>query len=472
MLLVCLLVLPNPVWAEELTLAKERELGERAVQQVLAQVKLVTDPDCVSYVRDLGEKLAKKLDDQRFNFKFYLAEPAEMNAMALPGGYVFMYRGLITKLETEDELAGVMAHEMAHVHYRHIAERMKQASPLSLAALAGMVAGVALGALAGAPEIGQAVAMGAVAGAQSAFLSFSREDELQADYFGYKLMTSLGYKGEDMARTFIRMWQMERTMYASPPAYLLTHPTSPRRMEAIQNMARRHQTLVIPTDNHRFWRVRTRLVALYDDEESATNRFRGELQEKPNNPYALYGLGLVSMRTSNYKTALNSLQKLTSIWKDDSSIKRDMGVCYLRMGEPEKAQGLLNESLAADPGDQETLLALGQSLTQQRRYDEAVFTLRRLVDKNPDLPQAHYDLGVALGHMGRTGEASLHLGLGFLGHKDYKMARYHLDRAVRGLGDKPELQKQATEALEKLSAAEKQRDQKKQKKQPKDSGAG
>ena len=469
LILVCLLIMPQQVWAASLTLEEERKLGEKALQEVLGEITLINDPDCVSYLRNLGDKMVKTLDDRRFEFKFYLAESNELNAFALPAGYIFMYRGLITKMENEGELVGVMAHEMSHVHYRHIAKRMDKSGTITAAAMAGIIAGVLLGALAGSPAVGQAVAMGSMAGAQTAALAFSREDETEADFGGYTLMTSMGYDGEDMARTFMRMWKMQRTMYATPPPYLLTHPTSPERMDAIQNMVLRHKKPVKPTDNHRFFRVRTRLIALYSNEDGALNHFMGKLRMDRRDPYALYGLALVRMRTGHYQRALRSLDPLSEIWTEDASVKRDMGICYLNLGEHEKAQTLLQEALAADPGDQQTLLSLGQSLTRQNRLDEAVFTLRRLLEKNPDLPQAHYDLGVALGKMGREAEASLQLGLSFKEQKNYKMARYHLEQAVRSLRDQPELMRQANQELKSIDEEEKRIREKKKKEQQKGS---
>ena len=228
-------------------------------------------------------------------------------------------------------------------------------------------------------------------------------------------------------------------------------------------MAYRDHLTAKPQDNHRFLRVRTRLTALYENEDAAGSRFRNELRQNPRDPYALYGMGLVSLRTGDYRMALKSMHRLAGIWTDDSSITRDMGICYLHLGQQQKAQELLNEALNSNPGDQQTLLALGQSLTQENHLDEAIFTLRRLLNKNPDLPQAHYDLGVALGKSGRTAEASLHLGLAFKGRKNLKMARYHLDQAARTLGDQPKLQNQAIKLLNEMDEEKKKREGKKKK---------
>ncbi len=103
-------------------------------------------------------------------------------------------------------------------------------------------------------------------------LAFSREDEIQADYGAYKVLSAAGYHPKDMEKTFRRMWRNQRTTAPDVPTYLLTHPTSPQRMEAIQNLVRRHPASSSKYDNSNFLRIRARLIALYDPiDEPKTN---------------------------------------------------------------------------------------------------------------------------------------------------------------------------------------------------------
>jgi predicted Zn-dependent protease len=464
-LLILLLALPLNAQAE-FTMEEERKLGEEAFREVKKQIPLVKDPDCLNYLRKLGSMMEQKLDDHRFKFKFYLADQGEVNAFALPDAYIFMFRGLITIMESEGELAAVIAHEMSHVHFRHIASRIEKQAKLGGLAMAGLLTGLVLGAVAGSAALSQAASFGTVAGVTQASLAYSRDDEMQADFQGYKLLTSLGYDPEQMAITFNRLWRMERTHYGSAPAYLLSHPTSSSRMEFVRNMVRKNKTRITRTDNSEFNRIKTRLIALYRNEDSAEQYFKNMIRARNDLANGLYGLALIKMRMGRYQTALNALKRITGPAAEQAWFKRDMGVCYLGLGKNEKAQDLLNQALALDPSDQMTLLSLGQSLTRQNRLDEAAFTLKRLLSMNDELPQAHYDLGVALGKMGRTGEASLHLGLAFKGQNNLKMARYHLDRAVRSLEGNPELKAQAQKILTKMDEAEEEKDKKPEKKKP------
>ena len=126
---LCLLTAAfSPAWADDLTLDEERKIGEEAFLEITASLPLVEDPDCVAYMRYLGAKLAKEFTDNPFTFRFYIADVSEFNALALPGGWMIFFRGLITTLKSEGELAGgggprdvprvLPAHQQAHPEIR------------------------------------------------------------------------------------------------------------------------------------------------------------------------------------------------------------------------------------------------------------------------------------------------------------------------------------------------------------------
>ena len=453
---LCLLAAAFPAAAaDDLTLEEERKIGEEAFKEITATVSLVEDPDCVAFITDLGDRLAKEFPDCPFTFRFYIADVSEFNALALPGGWMIFFRGLITTLKSEGELAGIMGHEMSHVYYRHINERIKKSGPVTVATVAGMLAGILLATLGGSPELGQAVSLGSMAGGAQQQLAFSREDEKQADYGGYKAMTAAGYDPNEMAQTFAYMWRQQRYTTGEQPQYLLTHPTSQARLEALENLVRRHPPRAKPYDNTRFLVVRARLIALYEAEDRALSTFENSLTENPSDPYALYGMSLVEMRRSRFKEALSYLDRLDSQWKDKPVLMRAKGECNLLLGRYDQAVNLLERTLALKPDNQLAMLYLGQALLQKDDLQRASVVLGRLVEDHPGDAQAQYDLGVALGKMGNTAEASLHLGLSFKLRGNQRTALYHLKRAEKELAGRPELSKQAKKAIEEIEEYQK-----------------
>ncbi|MBU4564562.1 MAG: M48 family metalloprotease [Desulfarculus sp.] len=468
-LLLCLAMLGGllpPPAAALISLEEERKLGEEAYDQVMASIPLVDDPDIVDYVRGLAKRLEAYVPDKPFPFHIYVADVGVMNAFAIPGGYIFMYRGMITTLESEAELAGVLAHEMGHVWRRHLAHRMEKSTPTNIATLAGLLAGIILGG-AVSPALGQAVTMGSVAGGVQQQLAFSREDEQEADWAAFKTMTAAGYPPQEMERSFQRIWKMENYMGGNTPVYLRTHPTGPQRMEAMANMARTWQGKALHYDNSEFLRIQTRLIALYDPEPQAEKVLNNRRLSDPNSPYPIYGLGLLNMRRHRYESALQFLERLGQLWPNNIYQIRAQGICLLMMGQDAKAEALLKRSMEMKPGDTDTMLALGQAYQRQGRLNDSAEVLRKLVAKDPENHAALYELGVSLGRLGQVGEASLYLGLAFIQRQNYRSAQYHLNRAVKNLADKPELQAKAQKALEQMDdrARHKQKRQAKEEEQ-------
>jgi predicted Zn-dependent protease len=452
-----------------LTLEEEREIGRKAMQEVRAEIPLIEDPDILAYIRGLGAKLAKTLDDNPWEFKFYVADLDEMNAFALPGGWLVFFRGMITSMDSEGELAGIMGHEMSHVYFRHISSRIKRSGPVTAATLAGMVAGMILGGLAGVPQLGQAITLGSMAGGAQKQLQFSRDDERQADYGGYKIMSKAGYPPTEMEKSFQRIYREQRNTSPDVPSYLLTHPTSPERMETLQNLVRRHPTKNIVYDNSEFLRIRTRLIALYDAEDTAQRKLLNQAKSKDpeERDLASYGLGLLEMRRSQFGRALKNLQLVGGKWADSPSVIRAQAICLLRLGRFDESQNLLARVVTRNPKDQEALIYLGQAYLQKEQPGQAKSYFQRVLELNPESEQAQYDLGVALGRLGQTAEASLYLGLAFKSRRNYKAARYHLERAVKGLAGQPALEAKARKALSSLDEI----DQKKKRK-PSQEGQG
>ena len=431
-----------------ITLEEERKLGREAYEEVILEVPLITDPDTLGYVRGIGDRLVAELSDNPFDFIFNVADSEELNAFAIPGGYVFFYRGMITALDSEAELAGIMGHEISHVSHRHLAHRMENTAPLTAAMLAGMLSGILLGAVAKTPALGSALTFGSMAGGIQGHLAFSREDEEQADFSGFKLMTGLGYSGQEMSTSFARIWKMERMMGGDEiPNYLRTHPASPERMERMEDMARRNPLKPKPYDNTQFQVIKTRLIALYGNEDIAETAFLRGRRENPLDPFPLYGLGLLEGRRNRFEQALAFFKATEAKWPGKPFLQRAEANAYLRLGDPAKAQGLLRQALLSQPDDTVALNLLGTAYLQQDQLPEARGVYEHLCKLNPQDDEAMYNLGLTLGKMGRVNQASLYLGLAFLQRNNERSSRYHLGKAAQAADLTLEEHQRAEEAL-------------------------
>jgi predicted Zn-dependent protease len=231
----------NPVTGQrELVLvspAQEAAQGRQAAEQVAAQIGLVDDPQLSGYVQALGERLARHSPRRDVAYRFAVADMAEPNAFALPGGYIYVSRGLLAIANSEDELANVIGHEIAHVAARHSAQRQTRAVGVGLLSVLGTVAAGALGG-AGAAQV--AAQVGQVAGA-GLIASYGRDQEREADAVGQQLSAAAGFDPMAMASFLSTLEQHSRLRAEGQerrPSFLDSHPMTAERAQATAERAR------------------------------------------------------------------------------------------------------------------------------------------------------------------------------------------------------------------------------------------
>ena len=207
---------------------REAEMGRKLALRVAREMPLVADEAVQARVRSIGERLAAVCDRKELPYHFAAVEGKDVNAFSLPGGYVFVNDGLIKKTGNDDELAAVLAHEIAHVAARHAIKRYESSLGLQLLQLAGLVA-----------RQGQATAGVSIA-AQAAQLAYARDDELEADRLGVKYMKAAGFDPKAMLSFLQTLHHVEedRVGYMPRgiirPQYALTHPFVPDRIRGVK----------------------------------------------------------------------------------------------------------------------------------------------------------------------------------------------------------------------------------------------
>ena len=240
----------NPVTgrAERSVLDEQSEIteGRKAHQQVLAEYGALANPRLQAYVNDIGQRLAKQSHRSNLQWTFTVLDSPEINAFALPGGYVYITRGIMAYLDSEAELAGVIGHEIGHVTARHSAQRATSQQNAGIGVLAATVLGVVLesagvgGAAQTASQIGQGVAAGRLA-------SYSREQETQADQLGAEYLSRNRYNPRNMVDVIQVLKNQERFAAdqsraegrAAPTggSWLASHPSNDKRLADIQQVA-------------------------------------------------------------------------------------------------------------------------------------------------------------------------------------------------------------------------------------------
>src|SRR5687767_963877 len=233
------------------------QIGREAAAEVRQQYPLITDDRIDDYLDRLGDRLVDasppELKKPVFEYSFTPVNLSDINAFALPGGPMFVNRGMIEAASQEAEVAGVMAHELAHVLLRHGTANATKAQGFQIGALAGAIAGAVIGG-----GLGQVISQGSQFGLGTWLMKYSREYEKQADLVGAQIMARAGYDPRDLARMFETIAKQGG---GSPPQWLSSHPNPGNRTQYITAEAAQLRIGPRPSDSG-FQQARSRFASL------------------------------------------------------------------------------------------------------------------------------------------------------------------------------------------------------------------
>src|SRR5215510_1160331 len=206
------------------------KLGREAAAQAQQQLPLLRDEEIESYVNEVGQRIVSAIpaefQHRQFRYTFQVVNAGEINAFALPGGPMFVNRGMIEAAKTEGEMAGVMGHEISHVALRHATAQATEAQKFQIGSVLGQIAGGVIGG-----GLGDVIGMGSQIGFGAGALKYSRKYESQADILGAQLIARIGYDPRDLANMF-------RTIQGQGgrggPEWLSSHPDPGKRYERIE----------------------------------------------------------------------------------------------------------------------------------------------------------------------------------------------------------------------------------------------
>ena len=209
---------------------KDKELGKETAMQVEAAMGIYQDTQPTQYVSNIGERLVKVNADPTFDYRFGIVDQYIPNAFALPGGYVYVSRGILALTNNEDELAGIVGHEIIHVSRRHSARQMAKARVPGLLALPGAVVGGMVSESLGNLMLAPVAVMG---GAYLA--SHSRQDEFESDQLGQLLAAQAGYDPSALAAILNRLNAFTEAYTGKKriPGFFDTHPSTPDRVDRV-----------------------------------------------------------------------------------------------------------------------------------------------------------------------------------------------------------------------------------------------
>jgi len=364
---------------------EEQTLGRAIMRDVYADPRYLDDPEIESYLNQLGYKLVSVSTRNQREFTFFVVSDPSINAFAMPGGNIGVHTGLLLAAQSESELAGVVAHEIAHVTQDHIARMVASQSQSYWPTMAALA--LALLASRSNPNVaGAAIATTQAYSIQNQ-LNYSRDYEREADRLGYDMLNRSGYDVRGMSGFFSRLQRANRFYDTSAPAYLRTHPLTTDR---IADMESRSETAPYQQveDSLDFQLVRARLRAQEDSPQDAVLAARKVLDEKRYNSEtaARYGLVTALIRARQFKDAEAEAQKLPSGKTGSPMIQLLIARTALAAGNQMLALQRYQTGSQAYPGYRplqygyiSALLAAGRSSDAQTQVDRqlALYPLDR-----------------------------------------------------------------------------------------------
>lgn len=290
---------------------QERVLGQKWLRLYRSQVPTSSDPLIIDYLEQLLARLANhsQLEDQRL--ELVLVQNNTLNAFAVPGGIIGVHTGLLSYAQTENQLAAVLSHELAHLSQRHYARQLEQQKNMSIPLYAGLLASLVLLATSGSNSDAGLAAMATTQGlAIDSQLRFSRQNEQEADRIGMQTMIQAGldpYAASDMFEQMLRGVRYGRR----PPEFLLTHPVTENRIADARNRAMQYPKKKYE-DSLEFQLMRARIrVRSEETPQLAVKRLKGEVEGDSEFPDASrYGLTLAYMDAQQFAEARASLKPL------------------------------------------------------------------------------------------------------------------------------------------------------------------
>ncbi|MCD4720802.1 MAG: M48 family metalloprotease [Desulfobacula sp.] len=448
-----------------ISIPEEKKIAKKFMKMIQERQMLLKDPIANHMVTRVGNHILSFLPPQPFDYSFYIVDDDVFNAFASPAANIFAYRGLITALDSIDELAGIIGHEIAHAASRHVSESIDRSKLIGIGSLAGMLAGAIIGSKSGG-DAGVTVITGSMAIGQTAMLAFTRENETEADEKGIMFLKKSCFAPEGLLSGLMKIRASDYRGVEGIPDYVKTHPGTSQRIAHVETILSGY----IPSANKakcdedfRFDMVKYRLLGLYAEIEPAFHQLTIELNNNPSNAIAAdaaaihYGMGLIYARKFMGKKAISHLKKALSINIFDPMILLEMGRIYLLNGEPEKALNVLN-GIEMDPVM--GLMAIfhqANAHLELRSLSKAKKRFNTVINKAPFLyPKAYFNLAKIMSLEKKQDLSHYYLGIYYSEINNKKTAIVHLNKALDQLKDEIKIKKtkELLDRLKKQSASD------------------
>lgn len=383
-----------------LSVNQELAMGDFYVRQLRASAPLVNDPLLNDYINQLGQRLVTHAWSVKTPFHFFLVSNDELNAFAFFGGNVVLHSALFRYTENESQLASVLAHEISHVTQRHLARAMEEQQRNAPLTWVGALGSILL-AMAN-PQAGMAALSGTLAGAQQGVISFTQQNEQEADRIGIQVLQRAGFDPQAMPN-FLQKLADQSRFASKPPEILLTHPLPDSRLADARNRANQMKPVVVQSSQD-FYMAKVRVLGMYSTGKNQLSDDLLETLSKGNTreqTAAQYGKAVQFLQAKSYDNARRIIAPLlaaqpNNVWYLDIMTDIDIG-----LKQPQRAIAMLEKAKSTSPVVQ---LNLANAYVEAKQPASASKILYRYTWAHKDDPNGWDLLAQASGDQGLTDE--------------------------------------------------------------------
>lgn len=419
-----------------LSKSDEARFGRQIMAQIRTSGQVIEDPLVTEYVNEIGHQIAAQSNDAGQNFEFFVINDPRINAFALPGGYIGVHSGLLEATRNEDELAGVLAHEVAHVTQRHIARAVHANQRQSLLTTALLLGALVAGVAGGSPDVAQAGIAVAQGTAIQQQINFTRSNEYEADRIGISALSDAGYDPHGMASFFEVMSRLQpATMEMRAPEFLRTHPVTTARIAEARTRAQEYpRTHSDDSTNYGVTRARL-IVAEYETAAEAVAYYEQRGYKKQSN-IERYGRAVAYQRAGRYEDAHRIFKSLVE--DDQKVIAYHIGVGETLIDLDQYFSGgtAFDDAIELFPRNVPLVIKYGEVLLRLGKAEKAHTLLLDMMNNVPPTPEQVRLIARAAAEAGDSAESYYYL-------SEYELMTGDLIRGIRYLQQAlglPELQ--------------------------------
>jgi beta-barrel assembly-enhancing protease len=398
-----------------ITLEDEYRIGRMIVRGLRDSDQILDDPEITEYIEALGHKLSSQAQEGHQNFDFFVVKDNEINAFALPGGFVGVNAGLLLETRNEGELASVLGHEIAHVSQRHIARSIAEQSRSGLVSTAAMLAAILLGAATGSGDMAMAGVMAAQGLAIQNQISFTRENETEADRVGLGFLANSGFDPNAMPAFFETLGRRAGASEGMIPEMLRTHPVSTTRIAETRSRAEQYSGPYNPDSlGYSLTRERMRVLSTPAGKTALDYYAATITNEADATPAQRYGRGLALMAAGRAEAAVPIFEALLQGDQTVIQYHTALGQAFQQAGNDKAALATLNRARDLFPRNVPVTVRYAESLMQQGDSRKAHQVLLDLFNAVPPTPEQARLIARAANAAGDVADSY------------YYMAEYHL----------------------------------------------